>query len=291
MSILISNVTKNYGAKHALRGMNLTIENDKIYGLLGRNGAGKTTLMKLVAGHDLPSNGQITINGKNPFNNREALKDICYISESNNFKKRLKIKEVLKISSLFYPNWSNETALRLLEVFQLDLKMNTKGLSKGMESALGITIGLASRAKLTIFDEPYIGLDASARYKFYDLILEEFEEYPRTFVLSTHLIDEVSNLFEEVILMRSGELLLHEQTEEMVENSMIVSGNREKVDSFISGKNVLHESTLVGSKTVILYGEKMDLREAKNAGIEAERCNIQQLMVHLTEEQGGKMYV
>ncbi|MBD8069480.1 ABC transporter ATP-binding protein [Bacillus sp. PS06] len=291
MSIVISGVTKKYAGKTALKDLSLTLEDDKIYGLLGRNGAGKTTLMKLVAGHELPTSGHITIDGKNPFNNREILQDICFISESNNFKKRLKIKEVLKIASLFYPKWSNETALRLLEVFQLDLKMTTKGLSKGMESALGIIIGLSSRARFTIFDEPYIGLDASARYKFYDLLLEEFEEAPRTFILSTHLIDEVSNLFEEVVLMRSGELMLHEPAEEMVERSMIVTGKRDTVDAYISGKNVIHESTLAGSKTVILYGEKLDIREAKSQGLEAERCHIQQLMVHLTEEQEGKLYV
>ncbi|WP_328589221.1 ABC transporter ATP-binding protein [Litchfieldia alkalitelluris] len=263
MNIQISNVTKKFGANTALNNLQLTLEENKIYGLLGRNGAGKTTLMQLVAGHHLPTAGEVKVQGKNPFNNRNVLKDICFINESNNFKKRLKIKEVLKLASLFYPNWSEETVTRLLPVFKLDLKMNTKGLSKGMESALGIIIGLASRAKLTIFDEPYIGLDASARYKFYDILLEEYEEYPRTFILSTHLIDEVSNLFEEVILRREGELLLHQTTDEMIGKSLMISGKKNVVDSFVIGKQVIHESTLAGSKTVMLYGEMYDLKKQR----------------------------
>jgi ABC-2 type transport system ATP-binding protein len=160
-----------------------------------------------------------------------------------------------------------------------------------MESSLGIIIGLASRAKITIFDEPYIGLDASARYKFYDILLEEYEEYPRTIILSTHLIDEVSNLFEEVILVNDGQLLFHKEAEEMKELSIQVSGKKEIVDQFTTGNQVVYETSIAGNKSAILFGKKYNLSEARALGLEAERCNIQQLMVHLTEVKGGKLHV
>jgi len=291
MKIEAINITKKYGQKEALKDLSMVIEENKIYGLLGKNGAGKTTFMQLLAGHILPTSGKVLVDGQDPFNNRNVLREMCLISESSNFKKRLKIKDVLKISSLFYPNWSQESADRLLKEFNLEKSMNTKGLSKGMESALGITIGLASRAKITIFDEPYIGLDASARYKFYDLLLEEYEENPRTFILSTHLIDEVSRLFEEVILLRDGELLLQLQAEDMREKSILVSGKSEVVEEYSKGKNVIRETSMMGRKTVMLFGEVYNLTEARELGLEAERGNIQELMVHLSEHTGGAVHV
>ncbi|QOY34266.1 ABC transporter ATP-binding protein [Anaerobacillus isosaccharinicus] len=288
MKVEVKDVTKSYRSKTALANLTVAFEEDKIYGLLGRNGAGKTTLMQLLAGYTLPSSGEVLLNGETPFNNRNILKDICLINESENFKKRLKIKDVLKVASLFYPNWSQETAEYLLKQFNLEPNLKTKGLSKGMESSVGIVIGLASRAKITIFDEPYIGLDASARYKFYDILLEEYETYPRTIILSTHLIDEVSNLFEEVVILQNGKLLLQKDKDELVQLSLQVSGKSEVVDQFTKGKNVIHEAEIVGMKTVQLFGENYSSEEAISLGLQVERCNVQQLMVYLTEERGGK---
>jgi ABC-2 type transport system ATP-binding protein len=288
MKIEVKDVTKSYRSKTALANLTVTFEEDKIYGLLGRNGAGKTTLMQLLAGYTLPSSGEVLLNGVTPFNNRNVLKDICLINESENFKRRLRIRDVLKIASLFYPNWSQETAEYLLKQFNLEPNLKTKGLSKGMESSVGIVIGLASRAKITIFDEPYIGLDASARYKFYDILLEEYETYPRTIILSTHLIDEVSNLFEEVVILQNGKLLLQRDKDELVQLSLQVSGKSEVVDQFTKGKNVIHEAEIVGMKTVQLFGENYSSEEAISLGLQVERSNVQQLMVYLTEERGGK---
>ncbi|WP_223703371.1 ABC transporter ATP-binding protein [Sutcliffiella deserti] len=292
MKIELKNVSKHFGTKKAVDLLSLTLEEGKIYGLLGRNGAGKTTLMQLLAGHSLPSSGEILIDGENPFNNRKITKEICLVNESNNFIKRLSIKDILKVASLFYPNWSWDTAHALLKTFNLEPSMKTKGLSKGMESSLGIIIGLASRAKITILDEPYIGLDAAARYKFYEVLLKAYEEYPRTIILSTHLIDEVSNLFEEVILMRSGELLFHKSTEELLGSSITVTGKRDAVDEFAKGKRVLHESVLAGRKTATLYGEGLTVEQAASFNLDANRSTIQQLMVYMTEEEltGGKNY-
>lgn len=291
MNIEVKSLTKCFGSKKALDQLSVTFEEDKIYGLLGRNGAGKTTLMQILAGHTLPTDGGIELNGEKPFNNREVLKHICLVNENGNFKKKLRIKDVLKIASLFYPNWCQETADYLLNQFGLDPHLKTKGLSKGMESSVGITIGLASRAKITIFDEPYIGLDASARYRFYDLLLEEYQAYPRTIILSTHLIDEVSNLFEEVVILQNGQLLLQKETEVLMEISIQVSGNKEVVDRFTAGKNVIHEAEIVGMKTALLFSEKYNHEEAIQLGLKVERCNVQQLMVYLTEEKGEKVHV
>src|SRR5699024_9586408 len=123
---------------------------------------------------------------------------ICLINERNDFKDNLKIKQVFNLYALFHPGWDWDLAHELLDVYDLDLKMKVKALSKGMASALGVIVGLATKAPITIFDEPYIGLDAAARSKFYELLLREYEKEPRVIIFSTHLIDEVSLMFEEV---------------------------------------------------------------------------------------------
>ncbi|MDZ5710952.1 ABC transporter ATP-binding protein [Jeotgalibacillus haloalkalitolerans] len=290
MKIEVQQLEKHYGRKQALKPFNLTIEPEKIIGLLGRNGAGKTTLLQMMAGHIKPSGGQVLINGEKPFNNRNALQHICLISEANNFKRKLKIREVLRTASRFYPNWSQGTADRLLKTFNLSPSQNAKGLSKGMESALSIIIGLASHTAITIFDEPYIGMDASARYKFYDILLEEYESHPRTFIISTHLIDEVSNLFEEIVLLKDGELLTHEPAEALMAKSLQVSGPAAQVDRFTEGKQILHSAEIMGQKSVLIFGDDLDPARAKTMGLSTERCSIQELMVHLTEKE-EKMYV
>ena len=117
MKIEIKNLSKNFGDKNALNQINLTIEPNKIIGLLGRNGAGKTTLLQLLAGHTKPSKGEIVINGEHPFNQSHVLEKICLISEANNFKRKLKIREILKMISRFYPNWSQQTADQIVRSF------------------------------------------------------------------------------------------------------------------------------------------------------------------------------
>ena len=99
--------------------------------------------------------------------------------------------------------------------FNLPLKRRIKKLSRGMLSAVGIVIGLASRAPLTIFDEPYLGLDVVSRGLFYDRLMEDYLEHPRTVILSTHLIDEVSNLLEHVLVIDNGKLIIDEDAEDL----------------------------------------------------------------------------
>lgn len=157
-----------------------------------------------------------------------------------------------------------------------------------MESALGIIVGLASRAPITIFDEPYIGMDAAARQHFYHLLLEEYTNYPRTFILSTHLIDEISKLFEDVIILQNGEVILNETAESLRKNGFTISGKAEDVDLFCEGKNILHTESFGGTKTVSFYSEQHNQKEADVMGLTVEPLPIQDLMIHLTSNWKGE---
>lgn len=282
MKIDVKNVTKKYRNHYALENLSFTLDEPKIYGLLGRNGAGKTTFMEILAGHILASSGEVLVNGEDPFDSAELSGSICLIKEGNNFERELKVKNVLKIYSYFYPNWDMKLAKELIREYNLNMNAKVKALSKGMESALSITIGLASKAPITIFDEPYIGLDAAARKKFYETLVDEYENHKRMIIFSTHLIDEVSLLFEEIILLQEGKQILQEDAETLRNKTCAVSGSVAEVKEYIADKEVIHTEQLAGTMQAYIFGSA---REAQNAGLNTEGVPVQELMIYLTEQE------
>src|SRR5699024_5589556 len=284
MKIEVKNVSKTYKDAKALDNVSFMLSEPKIYGLLGRNGAGKTTFMDILSGHILASKGEILIDGENQFDNQHLTESICLIKEGDNFKKDLKVKNVLKIYAYFYPTWDQELADELIKEYNLNLNAKVKTLSKGMASALGIIVGLASKAPITIFDEPYIGLDAAARKKFYDILLEEYEAEKRMIIFSTHLIDEVSLMFEEVLILQDGKLVLQQEADALRDHAYAVSGPVQDVEVFIEDKEVIQSKQLAGMMTAYIYG---NMDQAKSAGLTAEGIPIQELMIYLTENKGA----
>lgn len=284
MKIEVKDLIKKYNDTTALDHVSFTLAEPKIYGLLGRNGAGKTTFMDILSGYILASGGEILIDGENPFDNQRLTESICLIKEGNNFKKDLKIKNVLRIYSFFYPTWDQKLADELIREYNLNLNAKVKALSKGMESALGIIVGLASKAPITIFDEPYIGLDAAARRKFYEILLEEYEAEKRMIIFSTHLIDEVSLMFEEVLILQDGKLVMKEEAETLRNSICAVSGSVDEVEAFVSGKEVIEKKQIAGMMTAYVYS---GMDQAESAGLTVEGIPIQELMIHLTEKRGA----
>ena len=288
MNIKVEKLSKHYRQKQALNEVSFELNEPKIYGLLGRNGAGKTTFMEILAGHQLPTSGKVFINNEDPFDNRHILEHICLIKEGNNFNRDLKVKHVLNSYALFYPNWDPTLADKLVEDYHLPMNVKVKTLSKGMESALGVIVGLASTAAITIFDEPYIGLDAAARKKFYDILLEQYESHPRTIIFSTHLIDEVSLLFEEVLILREGELLLHDNAEKLRQDAFSVTGTKSEVEQFIQGKHVMKTKELANMMTAYVFGSQTGI---ENTNLNVEGVPIQELMIYLTEKGGDTSWI
>ena len=210
-------LTRRYKDQTALDNVTLDIAPNRIYGLLGRNGAGKTTLMSILTAQGFASSGEIRVFGGNPFENEHILSRLCFVRESQKYPDDFTVRNALDAAAMFFPNWDADLAQTLLEDFQLPRprKHRIKKLSRGQLSAVGVIIGLASRAELTFFDEPYLGLDAVARQLFYDRLLTDFADHPRTIILSSHLIDEVANLLEHVIVIDRGRIALDGTPREM----------------------------------------------------------------------------
>lgn len=282
------NISKNFGRTMALSDINLNLEKDKIYGLLGRNGAGKSTLLNIITAQIFPSSGEVKIFGETPYENDKALRNICIVKESGMFLKDINVREALDIASSFYANWDKDLVEKLLEEFELDRRKTYRNLSLGMKSQLGIIVGLASRAPITIFDEPYIGLDAAGRQLFYDVLIDDYMENPRTIILSTHLIDEVSNLLEDVIIMHKGTVKLEGNSEDIKNKAFYISGIKDRLENYISGKKVLNKEEFGKTMAVAIFDS---ISEKEKRAMEADDLIIssiplQQLFIFLT---GGKM--
>ncbi|MBO0995063.1 ABC transporter ATP-binding protein [Bacillus sp. SD088] len=279
----IQHLIKNYEDSKVVDDINLSIEENKIYGLLGRNGAGKTTLMKLITAHIFSTNGDLRVFGEQPYENQKVLEKICFIKESQKYPDNFRVRDVIEVSASLFQNWDQAYAMELIKEFNLPLKKRVKKLSRGMHSAVGIIIGLASRAPLTIFDEPYLGLDAIARKIFYDQLIEDFGNHPRTIILSTHLIDEVSNLLEHVIVIDQGKILIDRDSDELRGLAYAVTGLSAQVESFIKGKDVIQEDRMGGTMTATLIGDGKS--QATQWGLEVSPVSLQQLIVYLTKSR------
>ncbi|MEK5333791.1 ABC transporter ATP-binding protein [Lysinibacillus sp. FSL W8-0992] len=286
MKIDVRNVSKLYKQKHALKNISFTIEGPKIIGFLGHNGAGKTTFLNLLAGLISTNKGQICVNGENVFNAPVILRDICFVGESGNFQEDMTVAQSLKTNSFFYPKWDGQLANELLQVFALNPKDKVRNLSKGMVSALGIITGFASNASITIFDEPYIGLDAAARNTFYDLLIEQQIENPRLFLLSTHLIDEASKLFEEILILHEGELLLQKTAEEWEKYIVAVKGSPQDVELAIKNFEVIYKHTFMQEMTAVVFASGQAIEDDN---ITLENVSLQDLLVYLSKQQKARL--
>ncbi len=251
--------------------------------MLGRNGAGKTTLMQLLTGHRVPTSGRIEVFGVSPYENDRVLRDICFIKEGQRYPDYFRITDALTTAAMLFPHWDADLAAGLVADFDLPVKRPVKKLSRGMTSAVGIVIGLASRAPLTLFDEPYLGLDAVARQLFYDRLLADYAEHPRTVVLSTHLIEEIAGLLERVLLIDHGHVLLDADAESLRDSAVTVTGPGEQVQAFARRHVLLHTETLAGQSRAVVRTPGADARSAAaDAGLAVEPTSLQQLIVAMS---------
>ena len=280
------NVHVSYKEFQALHEINLTLEKEKIYGLIGRNGAGKTSLLSLLAGYRKATSGEVEMDGEAIFENEKAMSQITFVYQSDYKDNHDTIHKYFDLAERYRPTFDRLYAEQLANVFQLPLNKPLKTLSAGMQSAFQVTIGLANRTPITIFDEAYQGMDAPTREIFYNEILEEQSRYPRTFILSTHLISEMEYLFDEVLVVHQGKLILQEQVDTLLERGYSVTGPTHDVLEAVSGLHVLNEEQLGGTKSVMLYGEltKEKEDEIKRKELDIGTISLHDLFIHLTKE-------
>jgi len=223
----------------------------------------------------------VKVFGAAPAENDAVLRRMVFVREEQSYPD-FRVGHAIRVASWFYPNWNAELAQQLLADFELPLDRRMRRLSRGMRSAVGIVIGLAARAELTLFDEPYAGLDPVARQLFYDRLLADFVEHPRTIVLSTHLIDEVADLLEHVVMLDHGRVVLDAPADEIRGTGMTVSGPAIAVEEFVAGRPVWHRQRIASRASAVVPGplDAAAQARARALRLSLEPLSLQQLLVH-----------
>lgn len=285
----VRDLTVRYGDTIAVDRATLSLEGGGIHGLLGRNGSGKTSLLSALAGFRRAASGQVLLDGQPVFENPDAVHRICFIRGAGDTVTHDwpadKVQHALELAATLRPNWDADYADLLVERFALPRRARLQGLSRGQRSALGVVLGLASRAPVTILDETYLGMDAPSRYAFYDALLADHIDHPRTFIISTHLIGEIASLLETVTIIDCGRPLLQEPADDLRDRGAAVTGPADAVASFTAGLEVLATTRLGPTRCDTVFGvlDGAERRRAREAGLELGPVPLQDLFVHLTD--------
>jgi ABC-2 type transport system ATP-binding protein len=277
--IEVKNITKNYGSTRALDAVSLRFEENKIYGLLGRNGAGKSTLLNIITGRVIADSGEVTVDGSPAIENDEALHKLYLANEKTLLPENMRVKDACKWTKEFYPDFDMDYALSIAQQFKLDISKRVKALSTGFDSIMKDIIALSVNAPYILLDEPVLGLDANNRDLFYRLLLEKYSIKPCAIIISTHLIEEVSNVIEDIVIIKESRIIKNESRESLLSKGYTVSGMAGRVEEYIKGKNVIGTESLGGLKTAYILSDETLIRED---GLEFTALELQKLFIHLT---------
>lgn len=285
MSIEIKNVTKAYSKKSkALDSISFSFGEGKIYGLLGRNGAGKSTVLNIISNRISQSSGSVLVDGEEASENPKAQSKIFLMSEKNLYPNSMKISEMIRWTKKFYPDTDTKKAKEYAEKFGLALNKTFGSLSTGYRSVAKFIAAISSNAKYTFLDEPVLGLDAGHRDLLYKIIIEEYSKNPRTIVIATHLIEEITSILEQVIIIDNGKVIENDSVDNLLSRGYTATGSKALMDEFIKNKNLIGVDEVGSVKVAYILGMN-GVKEIPD-GIEISGLNLQKLFVKLTGETG-----
>ncbi|AFG37075.1 ATP-binding cassette domain-containing protein [Spirochaeta africana] len=282
-------VTLRYGKTTALDAVSCCLQPGTTYGLIGRNGAGKTSMLSLLASCRRPSSGTVRIGGEEPFENANRMGEVHLVYSRDMSEEDDSIRVTLEHAARYRPGFDMAYARDLLSRFRLDPAKPLNKLSVGMQAAVNVVEGLASGAAITLFDEVHHGMDAPSRQLFYEALIEARQDSDRIIVLSTHLVSEMAYLFDQVMVLDRGRMVIDEPYDTVVDRGVTVTGPAAEVDSFSGSYTVIDRKTLGGTAAVMLYGSlsARERAEASARGLELSPVSLQELFIHLTKEENA----
>jgi ABC-2 type transport system ATP-binding protein len=208
-------LSKSFGAKRALEHVSFSVATGRIVGLIGPNGAGKTTALKAILGLT-PFDGHLSVLGRDPRTQRdELMRDVCFMADVAVLPRWLRVQQALDYCAGVHPRFDRARALEFLKKTDIQFSSRVRELSKGMVTQLHLALILAIDARLLVLDEPTLGLDLLYRRQFYDTLLNDYFDKERTILLTTHQVEEVENLFTDVIFIRRGQVALSSSVEDL----------------------------------------------------------------------------
>lgn len=254
MSLKIKEVSKTYGKNIILDNVSINIEPQKIYGLLGNNGAGKSTLLNIINNRIFSTTGKVELSGESIFDNEKYLNRIYLMSEDDLYPSKLEINSLFELTEKFYGEFDWDLAHQMLEEFELNPSKHLNKLSTGYRSITKLIVALCVPCDYIFLDEPVLGLDANHREMFYNFLLDTYQERLRTFVISTHLIEEISYLLERVIILDKGKIIDDNELEQLLYEAYVLSGSTNEMENLLKDVQVLDKEVLGGATTVYIKG-------------------------------------
>ena len=253
MSAVISarGLTKRYGKRTAVDGIDFDIPAGRIVGLIGPNGSGKTTTLKAALGL-IPFDGKLSVLGLDPRTQRdELMQDVCFIADVAILPRWLRVKDAIDFVAGVHPRFSREKAERYIANTRLSPRMKVKEMSKGMIVQLHLALVMAIDARLLVLDEPTLGLDILYRKQFYQNLLEDYFDEHKTIVITTHQVEEVEHILTDLMFIREGRIVLAASMEEIGERYIEVMVSHDKV-SAANALQPIDRRTVFG-KSVMLF--------------------------------------
>lgn len=217
--IEVNNVSFEIDGKKILKDINLKISEGKIYGIIGPNGVGKTTLLRCLTGIYQVTEGKVTYDGEDVYDNPKVKELIGYVADENIMQTGFRVNEILKFYKYSYPNFDEKKYNELNKIFKIPEKRFIFQLSKGMKMRLSIMLAFSIRAKYLVLDEPTSGLDAILKNKLLKIFADEVYENKTTIIISSHHLNELERICDDVAILDNG-IVSYENSVENMKNKI-----------------------------------------------------------------------
>lgn len=276
---------KTYGKNKAINDLTINVSSNQIIGLIGRNGSGKTTLMKLLAGLLEKTAGDLLVFSDTPVDNLHVAEGLVYTYHNVEYPRSFSLKDIIYGFKQMYSQFDEEFALKLVKYFDLSPKQKYRQLSQGMTSVFNFICGISTRAPLTMLDEPVLGMDVIVRKAVYEVLLRDFNEFPRTIIISSHLLSELEGILSEIILIDQGKLILHENIDDLREMAYRADGNWDSLEAFSRNKNIIYSKKGEMDSYNIISGALTveEINQAREGNINLSKVRPEDLCLYLTQ--------
>lgn len=284
MSVLVcQNLTYERNNNQLIKDFSYNFLEKKVYAIIGKSDSNSRDLLNLLCAKNKPTSGIVYLDGKEFWNDTEISNRVCFIPNDTKFPPQLKLLDIFKLMNTNYPKWDNYYAYELLNYFNINPKAKFSSLQHNEKSLLFAIISLASKADITIMDNPVGDADIKARFDFYNFLFKHQATYPRTFIISTELIEEMAFAVDKILLLDKGVLIENFTSKEIKQNFCYLTGKTDVLRGLISGLKIIgyeeHGQTLT-----VCCSQKLNkdlIRKFQKYFITISEVPIQKVLIYL----------